>query len=113
MKSIDQTRFGASGTVSASGGGYAGPKLRGGLNGMSDWLGEIIERSDVARGFEVLPRRWGVKTSTWLWRCRGLAKDWEASIGSAEAWSLIAHTRIMIRPLARCHAAPVQLCVGL
>jgi hypothetical protein len=38
-----------------------------------------------------------------------LAKDWEASIPSAEAWLLIAHIRILIRRLARYHAAPVEL----
>jgi transposase len=91
-------------------GGYAGPKLRCALKGEGDWHIEIIKRSDTARGFKVLPRRWVVeRTFAWLGRCRRLAKDWEASIASAEAWLLIAHIRIMIRRLARFHAAPVQL----
>ena len=39
---------------------------------------EIIKRSDTAKGFEVLPRRWVVeRTFSWLGRCRRLAKDWE------------------------------------
>ena len=39
---------------------------------------EIVKRSDGARGFEVLPKRWIVeRTISWLNRCRRLAKDWE------------------------------------
>jgi transposase len=94
----------------ATDGGYAGPKLRGALKGERDWQIEIIKRSDAARGFEILPRRWVVeRTFAWLGRCRRLAKDWEASIASAEAWLLIAHIRIMIRRLARYNAGPVEL----
>jgi transposase len=91
-------------------GGYAGPKLRGALKGEGDWWIEIIKRSDAARGFEVLPRRWVVeRTFAWPGRCRRLAKDWEASIASAEAWLLIAHIRIMIRRLARFYAGSVEV----
>ena len=40
---------------------------------------EIIKRSDRAKGFEILPRRWVVeRTFAWLGRCRRLAKDFEA-----------------------------------
>ena len=39
---------------------------------------EIVKRSDCAKGFVVLPRRWIVeRTIAWLNRCRRLAKDWE------------------------------------
>jgi transposase len=91
-------------------GGYAGPKVRGALKGEGDWRIEIIKRSDAARGFKVLPRRWVVeRTDPWLGRCRRLAKDWEASIASAEAWVLIAHIRIKIRLLARFNAGPAEV----
>jgi transposase len=91
-------------------GGYAGPKVRGALKGEGDWQIEIIKRSDAACGFEVLPRRWVVeRTDPWRGRCRRLAKDWEASIVSAEAWLLLAHIRIMIRRLARFNAGPVEV----
>jgi hypothetical protein len=34
-------------------------------------------------------------------RCRRLAKDWEKSIASAEAWINVAHIRLTTRRLAR------------
>jgi transposase len=88
-------------------GGYAGPKLNDALRGLGGWTIEIIKRSDKANGFEVLPRRWVVeRTFAWLGRCRRLAKDWEKSVASAEAWILITHIRLLSRRLARyCHVA--------
>ena len=39
---------------------------------------EIVKRSDQAKGFAVLPKRWIVERSlAWFGRCRRLAKDWE------------------------------------
>lgn len=88
-------------------GGYAGNKLRAALRGHGDWTIEIIKRSDTAEGFEVLPRRWVVeRTFAWLGRCRRLAKDWEKSLESSTAWTLIASIRLMTRRLARyCHVS--------
>ncbi|MEO0398257.1 MAG: IS5/IS1182 family transposase, partial [Pseudomonadota bacterium] len=37
----------------------------------------------------------------WLGRCRRLAKDWEKTIASSEAWMLIAAIRRTSRKLAR------------
>ena len=83
-------------------GGYAGPKLRGKLEKIGCWTMEIVKRSDKAKGFEVIPRRWVVeRTFAWLGRCRRLAKDWEKSILSAESWLLIAHIKLVTRRLAR------------
>jgi transposase len=83
-------------------GGYAGPKLRAALRRMGEWTIEIIRRSDAAKGFEILPRRWVVERSfAWLGRARRLAKDWEKTIESATAWLFIAHIRIVTRRLAR------------
>ena len=83
-------------------GGYAGPKLRDALVSLGRWTLQIVKRSDKAKGFEVLPRRWVVeRTFAWLGRCRRLAKDWEKSTESAEAWVLIAHIRRITRHLAR------------
>jgi len=88
-------------------GGYAGEKLRRRLAKIGDWTIEIIKRSDAARGFEVLPRRWVVeRTFAWLGRCRRLARDWEKTVASAEAWITIAHIRLLTRRLARyCYVA--------
>lgn len=87
-------------------GGYAGQKLRDALARMGVWNIEIIKRSDTAKGFKVLPRRWVVeRTFAWLGRCRRLAKDWEKSIESSTAWALIASIRMITRRTARyCYA---------
>ena len=83
-------------------GGYAGDKLKAALRSHGDWTLEIIRRSDTTEGFEVLPRRWVVeRTFAWLGRCRRLAKDWERSLESSTAWTLIASIRLMTRRLAR------------
>ncbi|SEE75381.1 Transposase [Rhizobiales bacterium GAS191] len=83
-------------------GGYAGDKLRDAMTTLGQWTFEIIKRSDTAKGFELLPRRWVVeRTFAWLGRCRRLAKDFEASIESAVAWILIAHIRRLTRRLGR------------
>lgn len=83
-------------------GGYASDKLRSALVGMGKWTIDIIKRSDRAKGFEVLPRRWVVeRTFAWLGRCRRLAKDWEKSIASSTAWALIASIRMLTRRTAR------------
>ena len=83
-------------------GGYAGDKLKQALAGKGWWTIEVIRRCDNLKGFKVLPRRWVVeRTFAWLGRCRRLAKDWETSIESSTAWTLIAHIRILIRRLAR------------
>ncbi len=83
-------------------GAFAGPKLRGALEKIGCWTIEIVKRSETAKGFEIIPRRWVVeRTFAWLGRCRRLAKDWEKSILSAESWLLIAHIRMVTRRLAR------------
>lgn len=42
-------------------GGYAGPKVRGALKWIAAWTLEIVKRSELANGFELLPRRWVVE----------------------------------------------------
>jgi len=83
-------------------GGYAGEKLRTALSEHGDWTIEIVKRSDAAKEFEVLPKRWMVeRTFAWLGRCRRLAKDFEACIEGVAAWVLLAHIRLLTRRLAR------------
>lgn len=82
-------------------GGYAGQKLQAAIAHLDCLAIEIIKRSDAHR-FVILPRRWVVeRTIAWLNRCRRLAKDWEASIASSEAWLLVASIRRMTRRLAK------------
>jgi transposase len=87
-------------------GGYAGDKLRQAIKDHGDWTIEVIKRSDAAKGFVLLPRRWVVeRTFAWLGRCRRLAKDWETSIASSTAWAHIASIRMLTRRTARyCYA---------
>lgn len=83
-------------------GGYGGPKLATALKDLGTWTLEIVKRSDIAKGFELLPRRWVVeRTFAWLGRCRRLAKDFEATIQSAKAWVFVAHIRLLTRRIAR------------
>ncbi len=82
-------------------GGYAGPKLRVALEKIGQWTMEIVKRSDDMTGFTVLPRRWVVeRTFAWLGRNRRLAKDFEATIASAEAWLMIASIQLLTRRIA-------------
>lgn len=62
---------------------------------------EVVRRGDTAQGFEVLPRRWVVeRTFGWLMRHRRLARDYERTAASAEAWVHVAMIRLMLRRLA-------------
>ncbi len=82
-------------------GGYAGEKLNKALKKMGQWTIEIVRRSDAAKGFKLLPRRWVVeRTFAILGQDRRLAKDFERSILSAEAWMTIASIRATIRKIA-------------
>jgi putative transposase len=83
-------------------GGYAGEKLETALAGLGQWTLEIVKRSDRIKGFHVLPRRWVVeRTFAWLGRNRRLAKDFEATITSSEAWLYLASIQLLARRLAR------------
>jgi len=63
---------------------------------------EIVKRSDAAKGFTVLPKRWIVeRTIAWLNRCRRLAKDWEGLNRKALAFLRLASIRLMLRKLCQ------------
>jgi putative transposase len=54
------------------------------------------------RGFQVLPRRWVVeRTLAWIVHNRRMAKDYERSCATGEAFVYVAMTRLMVRRLAR------------
>lgn len=83
-------------------GGYGGDKLKNALQNMDGPSIEIVKRPNGATGFVVIARRWVVeRTLAWLGRCRRLAKDWEATIASSDAWLLIASIRRSTRLIAR------------
>ena len=83
-------------------GAYAGEKLRDALAGLGQWTIEIVKRSDTAKGFELLPRRWVVeRTLAWLNRNRRLAKDFERTIASATTWLFLASVQLLTRRIAR------------
>jgi len=63
---------------------------------------EIVKRSDKAKGFTSLPKRWIVeRTIGWLNRCRRLAKDWECLNRNALAFLRWAAIRMMVRKLCQ------------
>jgi len=82
-------------------GGYQGPVLQKALaKALPHLKFEIVKRSDHAKGFEVLPRRWVVeRTFAWLNRCRRLAKDFENLTRNALAFLRLASIRIMLRKI--------------
>jgi transposase len=84
-------------------GGYQGPEFRKAMKAIMAQVDvEIVKRSDQAKGFVVLPKRWVVeRTLAWLNRCRRLAKDWECLNRKARAFLLLASIRLMVRRLCR------------
>src|SRR6202795_1516839 len=84
-------------------GGYQGPQFQDALLRVVRQVDvEIVKRSDSAKGFTVLPKRWLVeRTIGWLNRCRRLAKDWECLNRNALAFLRWASIRMMMRKLCQ------------
>ena len=82
-------------------GGYQGARFQDALRTILKRLDvEIVKRSDQARSFVVLPKRWIVeRTFARLGRCRRLAKDWECLNRKALAFLKLASIRLMLRKL--------------
>ena len=80
---------------------YAGPLFHDELASvMPGLVTEIVRRSDRAKGFVVVHKRWIVeRTIGWLGRCRRLAKDWENLNRNALAFLRLASIRLMLRKL--------------
>jgi len=79
-------------------GGYQGPAFQAGVRRVCRRLKiAIVKRSDQAKGFTVLPKRWIVeRTIAWLNRCRRLAKDWECLNRRALLFLQLASIRLMV-----------------
>jgi putative transposase len=81
---------------------YRGAKLRDAVAEFGKWTIEIVTRSEQVGTFKPEPKRWVIeRTFAWFGRNRRLAKDFEQTIVSAEAWFLIASVRLLSRRLAR------------
>lgn len=80
---------------------YRGDQLLNAI-GPKRWTIEIITRSQSVGTFKPEPRRWVVeRTFGWFGRNRRLAKDYEASIPSSEAWLFLANLKTLSRRLAK------------
>lgn len=78
-------------------GGYQGPIFEQGVSRLLTQMQiEIVKRSDAAKGFVVLPRRWVVeRTLAWLGRCRRLAKDFENRTRNGLSFLKLASIRLI------------------
>ena len=84
-------------------GGYQGPQFEQAVAKILPELQvEIVKRSDQAKGFKILPKRWVVeRTFAWLGRCRRLAKDFENLTRIALTFVKLASIRFMMRRLCK------------
>ena len=88
-------------------GGYSGAAFQRAVKRVIAKLDvEIVKRSDAAKGFIAVPRRWAPgsspraeRTFAWLNRCRRLARDWECINRKALAFLRLASIRFMLRKL--------------
>ncbi len=79
--------------------GYAGPRVA----KATRITVEIVRKQAGQVGFAVQPRRWVVERFfAWLGRNRRLAKDFEATVESAEAFLYAASAMLLLRRLGRC-----------
>jgi transposase len=78
--------------------GYQGPRVR----NTSPIRIEIVRKAEGQVGFAVQARRWVVERFfAWINRNRRLAKDFEATIASAQAFLYAASAMLLLRRLAR------------
>lgn len=80
-------------------GGYAG-KLIAWVFALCQWALEIVKRTDVVKGFKLLPKRWVVeRTFSWLSNYRRLSKHYEYWDETGEAMIHLAMIHLMLRRL--------------
>ncbi|MCB9420941.1 MAG: IS5 family transposase [Ardenticatenaceae bacterium] len=83
-------------------GGYGGQPFADWVRKTFGWVWQVVKRSDDAKGFHVLPRRWVVeRTFGWLNNYRRLSKDYEELPASSESLIYLAMSHIMVRRLAK------------
>jgi putative transposase len=82
-------------------GGYEGKDFMRSVMDTYRTVLETIKRSEPAKGFVLLPRRWVVeRTFGWFHWHRRLSKDYECLPETSEAMIQVAMIRIMVRRLA-------------
>ena len=63
---------------------------------------EIVKRSDVAKGFKILPKRWIVeRTFGWLVQSRRLVRDYEVKISHSEAMIYLSMSKRMLAKITQ------------
>ena len=83
-------------------GSYSGVETAAAVTRVGKMGLEVVTRSDQAKGFVVLAKRWIVeRTFGWLGRCRRLAKDFEHLTRTQLAFVQLAMIRLMMRRVAR------------
>ena len=83
-------------------GAYQGAATAAAVAALGAWEMEIVKRSDTAKGFDLLPKRWIVeRTLGWIGRCRRLSKHFENRAKNALAFIRLAMIRLMTRRIAR------------
>jgi transposase len=101
MMAIARKRFPSLQNVIADG-GYQGKATADAVQADAGIPLEIVKRSNTAKGFVLLPKRWIVeRTFGWLGRCRRLAKDFEHLTRSHVGFVILAMIRVMSRRIAR------------
>lgn len=80
--------------------GYQGDDLYDWVATLTTWVWQVVKRSDDAKGFVLLPRRWVVERSfAWLTFNRRLSKDYEKLTRNSEAAIYASMLPMMLRRL--------------
>ena len=78
-------------------GGYSGPLLEWAKTKLQ-LVVEIVKRSEQAKGFQILARRWVVeRTLAWISRNRRLAKDYESLPATSRSLGTSRHDPLNVR----------------
>ena len=63
---------------------------------------DIVRRSDDAKGFQLVRKRWIVeRTFAWLYKSRRLSRDYEKRVDHSESHIYVCMCRLMLKRLAR------------